>query len=243
LAVVAGLFSTFAPARADVRYGITGQDVYGIGSGVQVSSVRYSGEQQLTIRHDGARMKYTVRAAYTRYEGDDATKHTAVFEQESRSDGSLQSMVDDDPDFLTILNQPFAISLDRATLQDLRTLRTSVPFTAGSPLGDGATMHGFLRPAGGGLVAGRPVVAIVFDAQGTMDGAVPSHGQTRMSGRIHMNGTAYYASSDAVLLELDATLRVDANLSAPGAASTPVKIVYRRTIRAEAAAPDAAARR
>ncbi len=173
--------------------------------------MRYSGDQQLTIRHDGARMKYTVRAVYTRYEGDDATKHTAVFEQESRSDGSLQDTVDDDPDFLTILNQPFAISLDRATLQDLRTLRASVPFTAGSPLGDGATMRGFLRPAGGGLVAGRPAVAIVFDAQGSMNGAVPSHGQTRMSGRIHMNGTAYYASSNALLLELDATLRVDAN--------------------------------
>lgn len=103
-------------------------------------------------------------------------------------------------------------------------------------------MHGFLRPDGKGLVAGRPAVAIVFDAQGSMDGAVPSHGQTRMSGRIHMNGTAYYAASDALLLELDATLRVDANLSAPGAAPTPVRIVYRRTIRAEAPAPDSAAR-
>jgi hypothetical protein len=103
-------------------------------------------------------------------------------------------------------------------------------------------MRGYLRPAGRGLVAGQPVVAVVFDAQGTMDGAVPSRAQTRMAGRIHMNGTAYYAAGSALLLELDATLRVDANLSAPGAAPTPVKIVYRRTIRAEAAATTAAQR-
>jgi hypothetical protein len=143
-------------------------------------------------------------------------------------------MRDDDPDFLTILNQPFAIALDRVTLQDLRSLHAAVPFDAGSPLGDGAVMHGHLRPAGGGLVAGRPAIAIVFDARGTMDGAIPSKSEARMTGRIDMRGTAYYAADSALLLELDATLRVDANLSATGASPTPVKIVYRRTIRAEA---------
>jgi hypothetical protein len=226
------MFATFAPARADVRYHITGQDVYGIGSGVQVSSVRYSGEQRLSVRRSGGRVWYSVRATYTRYEGDDATRHTAAFEQASRSDGSLESMRDDDPDFLTILNQPFAIALDRVTLQDLRSLHAAVPFNAGSPLGDGAVMHGYLRPAGGGLVAGRPAVAIVFDAQGTMDGTI-SKSQTRMAGRIDMKGTAYYSTGSALLLELDATLRVDANLQATGTPAAPVKIVYRRTIRAE----------
>ncbi|HEY1429416.1 MAG TPA: hypothetical protein VGF18_07570 [Candidatus Tumulicola sp.] len=228
------MFATFASARADVRYHLTGQDVYGIGSGVQVSSVRYTGEQQLSVRHDGGRVWYTVRATYTRYESDDASAHTATFEQASRADGSLENERDDDPDFLTILNQPFAISLDRATLHDLRSLRAPVPFDAGSPLGDGAVMHGYLRPAGNGSVAGRPVIAIVFDAQGTMDGPIPGKSDTRMAGRMHMNGTAYYATGNALLLELDATLRVDANLSASGASPTPVKIVYRRTIRAEA---------
>jgi hypothetical protein len=227
------MFATFAPARADVRYHLTGQDVYGIGSGVQVSSVRYSGEQQLSVRRDGGRVWYTVRATYTRYESDDATPHTATFEQASRSDGSFENKLDDDPDFLTILNQPFAISLDRATLQDLRSLRSPVPFDAGSPLGDGAVLHGYLRPAGKGLVAGRPAIAIVFDAQGAMDGPLPGKSETRMAGRMHMNGTAYYATGSALLLELDATLRVDANLSAAGAPATPVKIVYRRIIRAE----------
>ncbi|HXM08054.1 MAG TPA: hypothetical protein VN936_11335, partial [Candidatus Acidoferrum sp.] len=71
------------------------------------------------------------------------------------------------------------------------------------------------------------------DAQGTMDGAIPSKSQARMTGRIDMKGTAYYAADSALLLELDATLRVDANLSAAGAPASPVKIVYRRTIRAE----------
>jgi hypothetical protein len=227
------MFATFAPARADVSYRITGQDVYGIGSGVQVSSVRYSGEQQLSVRHSGGRVWYSVHATYTRYEGDDATQHTASFEQATRTDGTLENVHDDDPDFLTILNQPFAIALDRVTLHDLRSLRAAVPFDAGSPLGDGAVMHGYLRPAGSGLVAGRPAIAIVFDAQGTMDGTIASKSQTRMTGRIDMNGTAYYATNSALLLELDATLRVDANLHATGAPAAPVKIVYRRTIRAE----------
>jgi hypothetical protein len=195
--------------------------------------VRYTGEQQLSVHRSGGRVWYSVRATYTRYEGDDTTRHTADFEQASRSDGSLENVRDDDPDFLTILNQPFAIALDRVTLQDLRSLHTAVPFDAGSPLGDGAVMHGHLRPAGGGLVAGRPAIAIVFDAQGTMDGAIPSKSQARMTGRIDMKGTAYYAADSALLLELDATLRVDANLSAAGAPASPVKIVYRRTIRAE----------
>ena len=45
-----------------------------------------------------------------------------------------------------------------------------------------------------------------------------------------MNGTAYYAYADALLLALDATLQIEGRVANSGQ-SDPVTIVYKRTIR------------
>jgi hypothetical protein len=148
--------------------------------------------------------------------------------------GSFEDEVDEDPDFLTVLNQPFAIQLDAATLRDLRTLHKNVPFEASSPLGGDAVLRGFLRPAAGGRIDGAQVVAVKFEAEGVMTGTLPTKGSSaRMSGQMRMEGTAYYSSSSAMLLGLDATLTIVAQLAQDAQNRVPVHIVYRRAIRAD----------
>ena len=70
-----------------------------------------------------------------------------------RADGTFEDRVDNDPDFLTILNQPFAVQLDGATLRDLRALHGRVPFSATSPLGGETRAARF--PASGDRRSGR----------------------------------------------------------------------------------------
>jgi hypothetical protein len=166
---------------------------------------------------------------------DGRSREDAVFVQVLRADGTFEDRVDDDPDFLTILNQPFAVRVDRATLADLRQLRARVPFSATSPLGAQAVLHGFLRPAPGGPIDGRPSVAVRFEAQGAMTGPLPGSAQTLVSGSMHMDGFAYYSISGATLLALDVVLTLDARLTQnTPSVSLPVRIVYRRWIRAAA---------
>lgn len=153
-------------------------------------------------------------------------------------DGSFEDRVDDDPDFLTILNQPFAVRLDAATLRDLRGLRGRVPFSATSPLGAQAVLKGFLRPAPGGPIAGRQTVAVRFEADGAMSGPLPGYAETLIAGTMRMQGTAYYAADSAMLLALDVALTLDARLAqGRPAVAVPVRILYRRVIRAVAKTP------
>ena len=145
-----------------------------------------------------------VRSAcrYTRTGPDGKSRGEALFVQILLPDGTFEDRIDDDPDFLTILNQPFAVRLDAATLRDLRALRGRVPFSATSPLGAEAVLRGFLRPAGSGPIAGRPTVGVRFEAEGAMTGPLPGYAETLVSGTMRMDGTAYYALDDATLLAL-----------------------------------------
>jgi hypothetical protein len=97
-------------------------------------------------------------------------------------------------------------------------------------------LRGFLRPAPGGEVDGSPVIAVKFEAEGVMTGALPAHATARMTGQMRMEGTAYYASGSALLLALDATLTIVAQLQQDAREKVPVRIVYRRSIRANSAA-------
>jgi hypothetical protein len=130
-----------------------------------------------------------------------------------RPDGAFEDRLDDDPDFLTILNQPFAARLDSATLLDVRELRKPVPFAATSPLGASTVLHGFLRPGVGGPIEGHPTVAVRFQAAGPMNGKLPGHADANVAGKMRMDGTAYYALDNAMLLALNVTLTIDARLS------------------------------
>ena len=159
--------------------------------------------------------------------------------QEILPNGSFADRIDDDPDFLTILNQPFAIQLDAVTIGDLRGLRTRVPFNATSPLGGEAVLRGYLRPGTPGKIHGHPATAVRFEAEGPMTAPLPTKAGATMSGHMRMDGTAYYSLDDAMLLALDATLTIVAQLH-DGSQTTPVKVVYRRFVRASGAGTPAA---
>jgi hypothetical protein len=217
---------------ADFQYDVAGEDLYRVQSRSTVSRVSYSGTERLTVRRDGNAMRFEASAHYMRDTLANRSAGSARYVAALLPDGSFEERIDDDPEFLTILNQPFAPQLDPATLRDLRELRGAVPFSAGSPLGGQATLHGFLRPGIGGPVEGRPTVAVRFEAGGPMMGALPGHANAAVSGSMRMEGTAYYSLDDAMLLALHATLTIDARLrQGSRAIAIPVLITYRRAIR------------
>ena len=229
--LAAALSAAALPALADQQYDVRGEDVYRVGSAGVVSRVEYSGQQRLTVERQGGHVRYDAQARYARSDADGSSHADARFVQELRADGSFVDDVDDDPDFLTILNQPFAVQLDGGTIRDLRTLHGQVPFSATSPLGGQSVLRGYLRPATGGSVDGRVAVAVRFEAEGPMSAPMPSHATGTMTGHMRMDGIAYYSVGDAVLLALDATLTIVAQLH-DGRETVPVRIVYRRYIRA-----------
>ncbi len=222
------LLAAVPVARRD--YVMHGDDAYRIGADLPTTHITYEGHQHLTIAHDGTTERFVAAASYSRTDENGTAHVHARFVQEMLHDGSFEDRDDEDPDFLTILNQPFAVQLDPTTMKDLRALHAPVPFEATSPLG-GARLHGYLRPAPGGKVDGTPVVGVRFAADGPMTGTLPERPDAHLDGTIRMNGTAYYATSSALLLALDATLTIDGRLASEGAA-VPVRIVYQRTIRA-----------
>ena len=226
------------PAHADVQYDTSGEDTYRIRSAQTFSRVSYAGTERLSMARQGQAWRFEARAQYTRNGPDGKSRGQALFIQMLQPDGTFEDRVDDDPDFLTILNQPFAVRLDAATLRDLHALRGRVPFAATSPLGAQTVLHGFLRPATGGPIAGRQTVAVRFDAEGGMTGPLPGYAETLVAGTMRMEGTAYYAADNAVLLALNVALTLDARLAqGRPAVSVPVRIAYRRVIRAVAKMP------
>lgn len=217
-------------ALADQPYDVHGQDIYRIGTSHTTSRVTYDGTESLTVEKHGKAARFEAQARYVRSDASGRRDATARFIQELEPGGTFEDRFDEDPDFLTILNQPFAIQLDPTTMHDLLHLHASVPFNATSPLGGDAVLRGYLRPGVGGAIAGRPAVAVRFQAEGPMSGGLPG-GQATMVGRMRMDGIAYYALDDALLLALDATLTIRARLS-ESAQAVPVQITYRRYIRA-----------
>jgi hypothetical protein len=225
-----------APARADQAYNVTGADTYLLGS-TSPARISYDGTQQLRISGSGNLRRYVAVAQYTRSGDGGKAVVVARFTQQLTRNGSFDDLSDQDPDFLTILNQPFAVQLDPTTMRGLSGLHGSVPFQATSPFG-GEQLEGSLRHVPGGKIEGTRVVGVLFSAEGPMSGAVPQHPNALIAGTIRMRGTAYYAVSDALLLELDATLTIDGTLTSSGQ-KVPVRIVYHRVIRATHDAPRA----
>ncbi|HEY2473423.1 MAG TPA: hypothetical protein VGI19_01345 [Candidatus Cybelea sp.] len=226
------------PAFADLQYDLQGQDLYEVQSTATSSRVSYDGTEHVSITKQGKDTRFEARAHYIRTSPDGRSSADADFIADLAPDGSFEDRVDDDPDFLTILNQPFAVQLDAPTLKDLQDLRGAVPFAANSPLGGGSVLHGLLRPATSGLIAGHPTVAVRFEAEGPMTGSLPGHTEGTISGTMHMDGTAYYSVENAMLLALRATLTIDARLHQnKPAVDMPVRITYLRSIRASAGPP------
>jgi hypothetical protein len=231
--LLAAVFSAAAPAYAGLQYQTVGEDFYRVESSAKVSHVTYSGTERLSIRREDGSLRFEARARYVRSAPEGKSNAEALFVQVLDPGGAFEDRVDDDPDFLTILNQPFAVQLDAATLRDVRELRGRVPFAATSPLDTATLLHGFLRPAAGGPIQGRPTVAVRFEADGPMNGTLPGHPDAIVSGTMRMDGTAYYALDDAILLALNVRLAIHARLNEHRQSlPVPVRITYHRWIRA-----------
>jgi hypothetical protein len=221
-----------AAARADVpaqNYTMFGSDSFGIASHELQTQISYRGTQRLTVQHRGGETRFIAHASYVRREGGTATQTSGSFSATMLPDGEQRDDGGADPDYLTILNQPFSIQLDGPTLDDLRGLSGAVPFDFPSPM-TGAPLHGSLRRLPDGTLGTRRVLGIAFTARGPLNGTLPDRPETALTGTITMNGTAYYAYADCLLLALDATLEIDGRVAGSGQ-SEPVTIVYKRTIR------------
>jgi hypothetical protein len=215
-------------ARADRIYVVRGDDSYSIGPATQNhADIFYAGTEHLSIVRSAGERRYVAEVTYTRTdEAGKAIVH-ARFVQDLESSGDFIDRTDDDPDFLTVLNQPFAVQLDPTTMEDLTKLHGSVPFKATSPLG-GAQLRGLLRSTSAGIVGGARAIGVRFQADGPMSGSLPEHPGAVLAGRMHIDGVAYYAATDALLVYLDATLTIEGSLQDDQNA-IPVRIVYRRT--------------
>jgi hypothetical protein len=226
------LLGLAAPAGAQTPvqwYTTDGEDSYQIAGHAERTDIVYTGTQRLAIDHQGSVTRFTANVTYDRRERGSATHVTGAFSTNILANGEERDASDDDPDYLTILNQPFSIELDAPTLHDLRSLVRAVPFDFPSPM-TGALLHGSLRRLPDGILNGRRVLGIAFAAHGPLNGALPDHPETSLSGTISMNGTAYYAYGDALLMALDATLQIAGKVANTGQ-NDPVTIVYKRTIR------------
>jgi hypothetical protein len=239
LILISALLPAHAAASPDVRYDLMGEDRYRIVATATVSTVSYSGIERLSVSRDGKGLRFDARAKYVRQSTGWRGNENARFVGELFPDGTFESRLDNDPDFLTLLNQPFAVQLDKPTLGDLRALQGAVPFVGGSPIAGGTQLHGFLRHGNDGLIAGMPTVAVHFTATGPMSGTLPGSTQTVLGGTMALDGTAYYSTEAGLLLALRATLTIDARVhQAHANASVPVQIVYRRWIRVSQPQPD-----
>ncbi|GAC1356443.1 MAG: hypothetical protein NVSMB31_17080 [Vulcanimicrobiaceae bacterium] len=224
-----------SPAFADQSYTVAGTDRYQIGAHELQTRISYSGKETLTVTRAGSGRHYRARAIYRRWDQAGSVAGQAAFDALMLPNGEQRDEANSDPNYLTVLNQPFSVQLDLPTLRDLAHLRGRIPFTFPSPMTGGA-LRGYLSRGQLSTVAGRRSLGVNFDAGGPMLGPLPDHPTMRLDGKMHMHGTAFYDIDSALLLALDATLTIEGNLQDPKKA-TPVSIVYKRSMRAQSASP------
>ncbi|MBD5656097.1 MAG: hypothetical protein IAI50_13115 [Candidatus Eremiobacteraeota bacterium] len=224
--------SESAMARAGDRgYAVTGKDSFSIGAGDIHSEVTYVGKQTLSLSRVGKMTRYVAKVTYTRSDGTASSDATAQYVADVMPSGDMLDSADRDPDYLTVLNQPFAARLDLQTLKDLRHLSGVLPFDFPSPF-TGSSLHGYLAHVGGGMIGPRHAIGVRFEAAGTMKGALPDRPGLTLNGTIAMRGNAYYDARDAELLSLETTVTISGNVS-NRSGKDPVTITYRRRIRAD----------
>jgi len=231
---------TVVAQTTDQTYSVDGKDSFSIAGDIR-SEISYSGTQTLRIRRHGKNSRYAAHVDYRRSDGPASTDATSDYVADRLPSGDIVPSSEHDPDYLTVLNQPFAAQLDRQTLGDLRRMSGSMPFDFPSPF-TGSSLHGYLRHIGGGTLGARHATGVRFEAAGPMKGALPDRPGVTLNGTITMRGTAFYDSASAVLLALDSTVTINGTLS-NRAANDPVTITYERKIRAREPQPTESARR
>lgn len=228
--LLAVLWEPSTPARAGQVYTVAGKDSFSIGAGDIQSEVVYAGTQTLSLRKRGRVLRFKAHVQYDRSDGNASTPATGDYVADVLPSGETLDSADNDPDYLTVLNQPFAAQLDSATLGDLRHLNGALPFDFPSPI-TGSSLHGYLEHVADGPVGGRSAIGVKFEAAGPMKGTLPDRPGLTLEGTISMRGTAYYDVRSALLLALQTTVTIEGTVS-NRAGKDPVKIVYDRTIRA-----------
>jgi hypothetical protein len=230
-----------APARAAQVYVVAGHDSFSIGAGAIQSEVTYDGTQTLAVSRHGKFTRLRAHVAYKRSDGAASTDATGDYVADIKDTGETADSADHDPDYLTVLNQPFSAQLDPQTLHDLQRLRGALPFDFPSPM-TGSSLHGYLQHVAGGLLGARRTTGVRFEAAGPMKGELPDRPGLTLTGTIAMRGTAYYDSASAILLALETTVTITGNVS-NRTGNDPVTIVYARTIHAQLPAPSVRAER
>jgi hypothetical protein len=226
------LWEFSVPARADQVYAVAGRDSFSIGAGDIQSEVTYAGTQTLSLRRHGRLVRFKAHVHYQRSDGAASTPAGSDFVADVLPTGEVLDSADNDPDYLTVLNQPFAAQLDAATIGDLRRLEGTLPFDFPSPM-TGSSLHGYLKHIADGKVAGRRTLGVRFEAAGPMKGALPDRPGLTLVGTISMRGTAFYDIRTSLLMALQTTVTIEGSVS-NRTNKDPVKIVYDRTIRATA---------
>jgi hypothetical protein len=232
-ALLTAVAASAVAARADQAYAVEGHDAFRLGNGDSQSKTVYHGVQHLTVsRSANGTTTYVARVEYDK-DGDGGRQHQrASFTSTLLPSGQQKDGPSSDPDYLTVLNQPFAVQLDAATMRDLSHVKRPVPFDFPSPM-TAAKLRGTLRRLPDALVGGMRAMGIAFEARGPLHGALPDRPAMALAGTIAMKGTAYYDYATAVLVALDATLAIEGNLD-DNARRAPVSIVYARSIRSAA---------
>ena len=232
LALLTAVAASAATARAEQTYAVSGRDTFRLGNGEMHSETVYSGTQRLTITRSGTTTTYVARVDYDKDGGSGKQRQRASFTSTLLPSGEQKDGPASDPDYLTVLNQPFAVQLDAPTMRDLRHVKRPVPFEFPSPM-TGAPLRGTLRRLPDAMVGGNRAMGIAFEAKGPLHGSLPDRPTMALAGSITMKGTAYYDYGTALLVGLDATLAIDGNLD-DSARHSPVSIVYARSIRSAA---------
>ncbi|MDQ6825841.1 MAG: hypothetical protein M3Z14_01400 [Candidatus Eremiobacteraeota bacterium] len=218
-------------ASADQNYSVSGRDSYQIGLHGMRTDIAYSGKQHLTISKSGKTTRFAARVHYDRIDEGGRMPATAAFDSVLNPSGDMRDERNRDPDYLTVLNQPFSVQLDLPTLRDLSHLRGRIPFDLPSRM-TGSPLHGFLRKDIDARIGGRSAVGVTFEASGQMLGPLPDRPDMSLRGSIRMTGSAFYQTQTALLMALEATLQISGTLVAT-TKRTPVTIVYKRNIRAD----------
>lgn len=231
IALLAAIGASAAATRADEPYTVTGRDVFLVGNGEVHSETSYRGVQRLSIAHSPEGTTYAAHVEYERDADGGKQRASASYTSTLLPSGELRDGPSRDPDYLTVLNQPFAVQLDKPTMRDLAHVKRAVPFDFPSPM-TGAPLRGTLRRLPDAIVGGIRSMGIAFEASGPLHGALPDRPTMALAGAIKMKGTAYYAYDTALLVALDATLGIEGNID-DSARRAPVSILYARSIRAQ----------
>jgi hypothetical protein len=208
---------------------VRGSDRFQTPSGELRARNAYSGRQSLSIRRDRSVTVYHSRAEYDRVDQGARAHAIATFGSEATPDGELRDLEANDPDFVTVLNQPFNVELDRRTLHDLDAVAAPIPFHFPSPL-DGTSLEGTLQHEDRAR-SGPSIVGVLFHVEGPLRPRVGERSPDALDGRITVDGTARYLKENGLLRDLDTTVTISGRL-APSE-TDGVIAVYERYLRRE----------